>query len=120
MLLNSLMGEGLAGMQHSQSKMHAAARDIARAGLPAGESGPQPMGTGPVPASAAGVAAPDLSPRQIVPAALKAQAGSERRSHGDVIDALVEQRRQLTLFNASAKIVTTANESLGRLIDDLS
>ncbi len=120
MLLNSLMGEGLAGMQHSQSKMHAAARDIARAGLPAGESGQLPPGTGPVPASAAGVAAADLLPNQVVPAPLKTQAGSERPTHGDVIEALVEQRRQLTLFTASAKIVTTANESLGRLIDDLS
>lgn len=120
MLLNSLMGEGLAGMQHSQSKMHAAARDIARAGLPAGESGPQPMGTGPVPASDAGVAATDLAPVQVVPAALSTQAVAERPPHGDVVEAMIEQRRQLTLFDASAKLVSTANETLGRLIDDLS
>lgn len=121
MLLNSLMGEGLAGMQQSQSKMLAAARDIARAGLPPGETTPTSNGAGNAPVSEPGIAVNDLNGQQSVPATLQSLSLSDRSQNGgDVVDALIEQRRQVTLFDASAKIVQTASDTLGHLIDDIS
>ncbi len=121
MLLNSLMGEGLAGMQQSQAKMVAAARDISRAGLPPADSAPTSNGAGSAPVSEPGIAVNDLNGQQSVPATLQSLSLSDRSQQGsDVLEALIEQRRQVTLFDASAKIVQSANDTLGHLVDALS
>lgn len=122
MLINSAMNEGLAGMQQSQKKMLYAAQQIARAGLPTDSSVVNPNATGAAPRTNAGTAANDLNAANTVEA-----VGSDTRSasayaadRGDVVGALVEQKRQQLVFDASANVVSAANETLGRLIDDLS
>ena len=43
-----------------------------------------------------------------------------KADQGDVVGALIEQSRQQLVFDASANVVSAANETLGRLIDDIS
>lgn len=117
MLINSAMNEGLAGMQQSQKKMLQAAQDIVRAGMPTDASLPNPTGSV-APQTNAGTAAPDLNANNTVGAALAgAKSGS---ATGDITEPLIEQKRQQLLFDASANVVKAANDSLGKLIDDLS
>jgi hypothetical protein len=117
MLINSAMNEGLAGMQQSQKKMLQAAQDIVRAGVPTDASLPNPTGRV-TPQTNVGTAAPDLNASNTVGAATAgAKSGS---STGDLVEPLIEQKRQQLLFDASANVVKAANDTLGRLIDDLS
>ncbi|MBC6907225.1 hypothetical protein DWB84_17435 [Saccharophagus sp. K07] len=123
MLINSAMNEGLAGMQQSQKKMLQTAHEIARAGVPTDASTLNPGGaTGSAPRSNAGTAVDDLNATNTVEAgaASAKTAGPYRSDTVDVTEALLEQRQQQLVFDASANVVTAANETLGRLIDDLS
>lgn len=123
MLINSALHEGLAGMQQSQKKMHQAAQDIVRAGLPTDASGMNPAApTGAVPLSDPGVAVDDLNAQQVVEAASETERASAAFSvkSGDLTGALIEQNRQQMIFDASANVVSAVNDNLGRLIDDLS
>lgn len=122
MLINSALNEGLAGMQQSQKKLVQTAQDIARAGVPTDASKLNPNATGTAPRTNAGTAADDLNAGSTVEAVDRgaAAAGSYRSDTVDVADALIEQHRQQLIFDASANVVTAANETLGRLIDDIS
>ncbi len=122
MLINSALNEGLAGMQQSQKKLQQSAQEIARAGLPTERTVPNPTATGEAPRSNAGTAVDDLNAVNTVEA-----VGDDLRSvsaykadQGDVVGALIEQSRQQLVFDASANVVSAANETLGRLIDDIS
>jgi hypothetical protein len=122
MLINSAMNEGLAGMQQSQKKLLQTAQDIARAGLPTDKPVPNPTATGAAPRSNAGTAVDDLSAANTVEAveADVRSVSTYRANQGDVTGALIEQTRQQLIFDASANVVSAANDTLGRLIDDLS
>lgn len=121
-MLNSVMNEGVAGMQQSQKKMQQAAQEIVRAGTPRDHSELNPNGTGATPTTDAGAAVPDLPANAAVEATSQAQAGASNysASQGDIVEPLIEQKRQQLLFDASASVVKTASETLGTLIDDLS
>lgn len=120
-MLNSVLGEGLAGMQQSQKKMQQAAEDIVKAGKPPDSSVNNRAG-GPAPVTENGTAAGALPGQQAVNAATQSSDGSTLRkgNEGDVVGALLEQRRQQHLFDASANVVSAANQTMGSLIDDLS
>ena len=122
MLINSAMNEGLAGMQQSQKKMLQAAQDIARAGLPTDTTVPNPNATGAAPRTNTGTAADDLNAANTVEAvgADVRSASAYTTGQGDVVAPLIEQSRQQLIFDASANVVSAANQTLGRLIDDLS
>ena len=122
MLINSAMNEGLAGMQQSQKKMLQAAQDIARAGLPTDTGLPNPNATGAAPRTNAGAAVADLNASNTVEAvASGAKSGGAKRSGLDsLMEPLLEQNKQQLLFDASANVVQAANDTLGRLIDDIS
>lgn len=117
MLINSAMNEGLAGMQQSQKKMLQAAQDIVRAGVPTDASVPNPTGRL-APQTNAGTAAPDLNANNTV--AATASSAKSGVASDDLVGPLVEQKRQQLLFDASANVVKAANDTLGRLIDDIS
>ena len=121
MNLNSVMNEGYAGMQQSQRKMQQAAQDIVQAGISTDGNQVNAGATGAIPSSNAGTTVTDLTATQTVEAAATPlrSAGADRQA-GDVVSALIEQKQQQLLFDASANVVRSANESLGKLIDDLS
>ena len=121
-MLSSVMNEGLAGMQQSQKKMQVAAQEVVRAGVPTDGSAINPGATGATPATDAGTAATDLGARNSVEAAAKTEAGVSgyNSQQGDVVEPLIEQKRQQLMFDASANVVQAANKTLGSLIDDLS
>lgn len=81
-MLNSVLNQGLSGLQQSQREMVKAADQIAKANAP----GPNGSTLG----------------------------------NGDLATPTVEMVRQEHIFNASAKIVSVANNTLGSLIDAVS
>ena len=113
MLSTSIFSEGLNGMQQSQRKMAQAAEDIVRAGQSADSSGQNLGQSGSVPQTTAGAASNDLAQSQSV-------SEAERSERPRIEDALIEQKKQAQLFDASANVVKVANDTLGKLIDDLS
>ena len=121
-MLNSVMHEGLAGMQQSQKKMQQAAQEIVRAGVPRDHSELNPNATGATPITDAGAAVPDLTANNAVEAAAStpSNTSSYASQYGDVVEPLLAQKQQQLLFDASASVVKTASETLGTLIDDLS
>lgn len=120
-MLNSVLGEGLAGMQQSQKKMQQAAEDIVKAGMPPDSSVNNRVGGG-APVTENGTAVDPLPGQQAVNAATQGSDSNNLRkaNDGDVVESLIEQRRQQHLFDASASVVTVANQAMGSLIDDLS
>jgi len=97
-MLNSVINEGARGLQLSQQKLQKAAHDIAHfnvsSQVTSTEARPQE----------AGVLPPvDRSPR--------------KEQVSDIAQPLVELKRQELLFDASAKVVSTANKTLGSLLD---
>lgn len=121
MILNSVMSEGLSGMQQSQRKMQQAAQDIVQAGIATDANQQNPTATGAVPSTNAGTSVNDLPATATVEAAQPGtrSAGSDRQA-GDIVQPLIEQKQQKLIFDASANLVHAANESMGKLIDDLS
>lgn len=120
-MLSSVINEGLAGMQQSQKKLHLAAQEVARAGIPRDRPDLNPTAT-PAPVTDAGVAVPDLPANQAVEATGLAESSGRAYAsqHGDIIESLLEQRHQALLFDASAKVVGAASNTLGSLIDQLT
>lgn len=97
MTINSVMSSGLSGLQASQREMVKAAEDIASAALPVRAEAVQRQGM-----------APDVQPG-VQP--------ESRPSPKDLVESLVELKRQEHVFTASAKIVSVADKTLGSLID---
>ena len=93
----SALNQGLIGIQRSQSQIQSSAQEIARASAtPVAE----PRGgnqDGQAPESTA-------LPQSNAPAA-------------NLVEPLINIQAQEQVFNASAEVVRTANENLGRLID---
>ncbi|TVZ37707.1 hypothetical protein P886_2051 [Alteromonadaceae bacterium 2753L.S.0a.02] len=99
-MINSVMSEGLRGMQHSQREMLKSAQDIAEANIREEPS--------------------DTVETQTVTRAdpvAPVQESARSDSGGDIVEPLIELRRQEQLFDASAKIVSVASDALGSLID---
>lgn len=93
----SLLNQGLQGMQKSQQEMLRSANDIARANID-----PATQSPGADPASGAG----------------QTQQNNQKvEASQDVIEPLINLKRQEQLFNASAQIVKTADQTLGSLLD---
>lgn len=91
------LNQGLIGIQRSQSQIQNSAQEIARA-------------------SATPVAEPQRGDQG--GQALEGNAvtqGSEPTT--DLVEPLINIQAQEQVFNASAEVVRTANENLGRLID---
>ena len=122
MLVNSVLNEGVAGMQQSQKKLLESAQEIVRAGQPRDRSELNPNPTGATPVTDAGAAVPDIPAAATIEANTPAQEDSAGygSQYDDLAEPLIEQRRQQLLFSASANVVQVANETLGTLIDDLS
>lgn len=87
---SSVLNEGLRGLQNAQKEILRSAEDIANANVR--------------PAQGA-EAASELAPEQQV------------NESQDITEPLINLRRQEQLFNASAQIVKTADETLGSLLD---
>ncbi|SMF52953.1 hypothetical protein SAMN02745866_03374 [Alteromonadaceae bacterium Bs31] len=100
-MINSVMSEGLRGMQSSQREMLKSAEDIARANVredpatQAVDQQPQPTNV-------------PLSP---------VERSVESDSGGEIVEPLIEMRRQEQVFTASAKLISVADDALGSLID---
>ncbi|MDN3637619.1 hypothetical protein QWY82_02245 [Simiduia curdlanivorans] len=92
----SLLNQGLQGLQKSQQEIQRSANDIARLNIePTSQANP-------------------ADPTQ----AGQAQPSDQKvESSQDVVEPLINLRRQEQLFNASAQIVKTADETLGSLLD---
>lgn len=88
----SVLNQGLQGLQKSQQEIQRSANDIAQAGI---ESAQAPAN--------AGTQSPG-SEQQVQPSQ-------------DVVEPLINLRRQEQIFNANAQVVKTADETLGSLLD---
>lgn len=94
-MINSVLHEGLKGMQNSQKEMQRAAHDIANFNVGPVDSGKNaedqavlPVGETEKPGNTSSIAAP-----------------------------LVELRRQELVFTANAKVVSVADKTLGSILD---
>ncbi|WP_018275703.1 hypothetical protein WKI13_18835 [Teredinibacter turnerae] len=99
-MINSVMSEGLKGMQHSQREMQKSAQEIAEANIRE-----QPSETVDV------QSVTRTNPVAPVEEAVRSDSG------GDIVEPLIELRRQEQLFDASANVVSVADKTLGSLID---
>jgi len=100
-MINSVMSEGLRGMQNSQREMLKSADEIAKANVredPATQSVDQRP-------------APTNEPLSAVTRPVESDSG------GDIVEPLIELRRQEQVFDASAKLISVADDALGSLID---
>lgn len=93
MAIESALSAGLNGMHASQRKMVDAAEQVAKAAMPVNQS----VGM-----------TPQDNLRQPV------EDATESR---DLIEPLMEMRRQEQIFTASAQMVSIADKTLGSLID---
>lgn len=100
-MINSVMSEGLRGMQNSQREMLKSAEDIARANIRQD------------PATQAIDQAPQPTNQPVAPV----RRSAETDAGGEIAEPLIEMRREEQLFTASAKLVSIADETLGSLID---
>ncbi len=100
-MINSVMSEGLRGMQTSQREMLKSADEIARANVRED------------PATQAVDQRPQPSNEPLAPV----ERAVEGDSGGDIAGSLIELRRQEQVFTASAKLVSVADDALGSLID---
>lgn len=100
-MINSVMSEGLRGMQHSQREMLKSAEEIAELNVRE-DPATQAVDKQPLPASA------PLAP---------VERSVETDRGGNIAEPLIELRRQEQLFDASAKIISVADDALGSLID---
>ncbi len=97
-MVSSVLNEGARGLQTAQREISRAANEIARANVRTDAVAPE---------TEQDVASP-LSP-------LEESTQTERPR--DIAEPLIELRRQELLFNASAEVVSTADETLGNLLD---
>ena len=97
-MVNSILNEGVRGLQNSQRDLTRAASDIARAGVNTEAN------TSEVEANRSTALQP-----------LQETAETERQQN--ISEPLVELRRQELLFNASAEVVSAADQALGNILD---
>ena len=93
-MINSVINEGYKGLQQSQRELERAAHDIASFNVQPGDS----------------QAAEDQ-------AVLPVEETEEGARESNIAEPLVELRRQELLFNANAKVISTAADTLGSLLD---
>lgn len=117
MVINSALNEGLSGMQQSQRRMQQAAEDIVKAGMPTDRSLPNSQSMD-IATTNNGTAA-DLAGTQSVEAIDESEQ-TYGFNRGDIVEPLIEQKRQQLMFDASANVVKAANNMLGSFIDDMS
>lgn len=101
-MVNSVLNEGVRGLQNSQRELLRNANEIVRATTTGSDNPVAPD------------APTDNSPISPI------QDAAESRRTDNIAEPLVELRRQELLFNASAKVVSTADETVGRLLDTLA
>ena len=97
-MVNSVINEGSRGLQLAQREIARSANEIARTNV---NEVSQADNVTDADATA-------LSP---------VDASQELASQRDISEPLVELRRQEQIFNANAKVVSIANETIGSLID---
>lgn len=95
-MVGSVLNEGLRGIQTSQRELQRSANEIAGANI---RENPNEQ--------------VDRSAETTLPPINETQETTQR----GIGEPLVELRRQEQLFNASAEVVSVANETLGSLID---
>lgn len=100
-MINSVMSEGLRGMQTSQREMMKSASEIASANI---RENPETQ------------AVDKRSVTESQPMA-PVERSVESSESGEIAEPMVEMRRQEQLFTASAKLVSVADDTLGSLID---
>ncbi len=100
-MINSVINEGVRGMQASSREMEKSAQEIVQANV---RDNPNTLSQGPE----------NGEDTEIPPVN---EAVQTERSGGGVEEPLVELRRQEQLFTASAAVVKVADEVLGTLID---
>ena len=96
-MINSVLNEGIKGMQGSQREMLKSAQDIASQNI-----------------RTEGGSNPENGEDQVVP---PVNAAEESGRVGNIAEPLIELRRQELLFTASAKVVSTADDVIGSLLD---
>lgn len=95
-MINSVLSEGLRGVQTAQREIQKSAGDIANLSLPPSDAAPQ---------NPSDVTLPPV-----------ARAPEPARA-GDIAEPIIELKRQELLFNSSAKVLSAANQTLGSLLD---
>ena len=100
-MLSSVMNEGVRGLQNSQREMVKSANEIAKTTVAAN---PAPA----VPATSV-PGETTLSP--------VTESLETRPSTNSVSEPLIELRRQEQLFDASAKVISVADQTIGSLLD---
>ncbi len=102
-MIGSVLNEGVRGLQQSSREIQRSAQEISRANIgPSGqENARTEQTTQPEEQST-------LSPLQ---------EGPETSAQRDISEPLIELRRQEQLFNASAEVVSVADQTLGSIID---
>ncbi|TQV71832.1 hypothetical protein FKG94_19505 [Exilibacterium tricleocarpae] len=101
MTINTILNEGLNGIRQSQQEMLKAANEIARAGTTAN------------PGSVAEIEGNSS------PTSIESSEGVRDNTGGGagLVEPLIDLRIQQRVFDASARIVRTADETLGTLLD---
>lgn len=97
-MISSVLNEGVRGLQNSQRDLARAATDIARAGV-------RPEATLPE------------TERDVPTALAPIEESAETERPQDISESLIELRRQEVLFNASAEVVSAADQTIGNLLD---
>lgn len=101
-MVNSVINEGARGLQNSQRELLRNANEIVRA-------------------ASVGSASPVAESDQTEASAISPLSdAAETRRTGDIAEPLIELRRQELLFNASAKVVSVGDDTLGSLLDTLA
>lgn len=98
-MVGSVLNEGARGLQTAQREIGKAAQDIARANITTN------------PNSQATNAVDEVT---TIPPVDELQNSSRQ---GGIEEPLIELRRQEQIFNANAKVISVADETLGSLID---
>lgn len=97
-MINSVLNEGVRGMQTSAREMQKAAHEIANFNVREDNS-------------SVGSQAPEDQ------AILPVGRSEEPANTGNIAEPIIELKRQELLFTASAKIVKVADDALGSLLD---
>jgi flagellar hook-associated protein FlgK len=97
-MISSVLNEGARAVQTSQREMVKSANEIAHASIRSDVTATEASG-----AEAAVIAPVSEAPR-------------EERS-GSITEPLIEMRRAETIFNAGAKLIGVADQTLGSLLD---
>jgi len=97
-MVGSVLNEGARGLQNSQRELVRAATDISRSGV-------------------ANEATAPGTDRNVATTLAPIEEAAQTEKSQNLSESLIELRRQEVLFNASAKVVSTADSALGSLLD---